>query len=220
VNEPDQITAAYAGRVSGDSGPFPGAAPPPGAATERAARRTELITAARAGDSVAFDGLVRELNPLLWHVVRAQGLGSEEAADVVQTTWLELVQRVQEIRSPQALTRWLVTTARRQAWHVRSRQRHHRRTTTDSIADTPDADAGPPDLLGASERERVLWRHMQDLSDQCRELLRIVAFVDRPDYEVVVEALAMPRGSIGPTRGRCLARLREALTADPTWKMP
>jgi RNA polymerase sigma factor (sigma-70 family) len=205
--------------VSGDNGPFPGA-PPTAAASERAARQTELFTAARAGDSAAFDALVRELNPLLWHVVRAQGLGSEEAADVVQTTWLELVQRLRDIRSPQALTGWLVTTARRQAWHVRSRRRRHGHEGTDAVADVPDAQAGPPDLLAASERQQVLWRHVQSLSDRCRELLRIVAFVDRPDYDVVAEALAMPRGSVGPTRGRCLAKLRDALTADPAWEMP
>jgi RNA polymerase sigma factor (sigma-70 family) len=206
--------------VSGDSGPSIDAAPAAAARSARAARQAELFTSARTGDSAAFDALVRELNPLLWHVVRAQGLGSEEAADVVQTTWLELVQRLRDIRSPQALTGWLVTTARRQAWHVRSRQRRHGREDTETIADIPDADAGPPDVLEASERRRALWRHVQSLSDRCRELLRIVAFVDRPDYDVVAEALAMPRGSVGPTRGRCLAKLRAALSADSAWEMP
>jgi RNA polymerase sigma factor (sigma-70 family) len=206
--------------VSGDSGPFPAAAPPAAATSGRAVRQTELFTAARAGDSAAFDALVRELNPLLWHVVRAQGLGSAEAADVVQTTWLELVQRLPEIGSPQALTGWLMTTARRQAWHVRSRQRRHDQESAETIADVADAGAEPPEAVETSERRRVLWRHVQSLSDRCRELLRIVAFVDRPDYDVVAEALAMPRGSIGPTRGRCLAKLRAALAADPAWEMP
>ena len=202
--------------MSADSGPSPSVA----ARTERAARQAELFTEARAGNAAAFDALVRELNPLLWHVVRAQGLASEEAADVVQTTWLELVQRLRDIRSPQALTGWLVTTARRQAWHVRSRQRRQDQEGTEAIVDVPDAGAGPPDVVETSERHRVLWRHVQTLSDRCRELLRIVAFVDRPDYDVVAEALAMPRGSVGPTRGRCLAKLRASLAADPAWEMP
>lgn len=204
----------------GDSGPPPGASWSAAARTERVARQAQLFTEARAGNAAAFDALVRELNPLLWHVVRAQGLASEEAADVVQTTWLELVQRLRDIRSPQALTGWLVTTARRQAWHVRSRQRRHDQEGAEAIADVPDAGAGPPDVVETSERHRVLWRHVQSLSDRCRELLRIVAFVDRPDYDVVAEALAMPRGSVGPTRGRCLAKLRAALSADPAWEMP
>ena len=204
----------------GDSGPAPGASSSAAGRTERAARQAELFTEARAGSAVAFDALVRELNPLLWHVVRAQGLPSEEAADVVQTTWLELVQRLRDIRSPQALTGWLVTTARRQAWHVRSRQRRQDQEGTEAIVEVPDAGAQPLDVVETSERHRVLWRHVQALSDRCRELLRIVAFVDRPDYDVVAEALAMPRGSVGPTRGRCMAKLRAALSADPAWEMP
>ena len=55
------------------------------------------------------------------------------------------------------------------------------------------------------------------MSERCQALLRIIAFVDRPDYVAVSQALGMPVGSIGPTRGRCLAKLRAALSGDPTW---
>ena len=48
---------------------------------------------------------------------------AEESADVIQTTWLELLRRLHEIRSPQALTSWLVTTTRREAWRVRELSR-------------------------------------------------------------------------------------------------
>ena len=68
--------------------------------------------------------------------------------------------------------------------------------------------------LGVSD---VLWTHVQDLSERCRRLLAVIAFADRPDYAAIAEALGMPVGSIGPTRGRCLAKLRAALEADPTW---
>jgi RNA polymerase sigma factor (sigma-70 family) len=205
--------------VSGDSGSSLDAAPGAATRAERAARQADLFARARGGDTGAFDALFRDFNPLLWHVVRAQGLGSKEAADVVQTTWLELVQRLPDIGSPQALTGWLVTTARRQAWHARSRLRSRAPHSAGTTADVSDA-AEPPDLLEVSERQRVLGRHVQRLADRCRELLRIVAFVDRPDYDVVAEALAMPRGSVGPTRGRCLAKLRASLAADPAWEMP
>jgi RNA polymerase sigma factor (sigma-70 family) len=205
--------------VSSDSGPSLEASPPgaDAARAERAALRAELFTRARDGDAAAFESLVRELNPLLWQVVRAQGLDAEQAGDVVQTTWLELMRRLGEIRSPQALTAWLVTTARRQAWHTRSGERRRFHDGGEAIAELPADRAEPAELVEASERQRVLWRHLRRLSERCRELLRIVAFVDRPDYTVVAEALNMPRGSIGPTRGRCLAKLRESLLADPSW---
>jgi RNA polymerase sigma factor (sigma-70 family) len=189
------------------------------AATARAGRLAACLERARAGDRAALDEVVRELNPLLWHVARAQGLGTEEAADVVQTSWLELLRRLDGIRSPQALTAWLVTTTRREAWRVRERSRRQAPAGAATLDATADPDPEPPERLLAGERDRALWRHFRRLSPRCRELLRIVAQVDRPDYTRVAEALGMPRGSIGPTRGRCLAKLRAMLEADPIWSV-
>ena len=88
----------------------------------------------------------------------------------------------------------------------------------------PEGDVGgiPASLDPAAEAmlredQRSLWRSVSRLSERCQALLRIIAFVDRPDYGAVSEALGMPVGSIGPTRGRCLAKLRSLLTADPSW---
>ena len=78
----------------------------------RADRVGACLERARNGEMAALSAVVRELNPLLWHVARAEGLTAEEAADVVQTTWLELLRRLHDIRSPRALTSWLVTAAR------------------------------------------------------------------------------------------------------------
>jgi DNA-directed RNA polymerase specialized sigma24 family protein len=97
-----------------------------------------------------------------------------------------------------------------------------RRQTTDSAAleAVPDPDPPPGEQLLTDERDRVLWRYFQRLPARCQALLRVVAHVDRPDYAKVSEALGMPVGSIGPTRGRCLAKLRELLLADPMWREP
>jgi RNA polymerase sigma factor (sigma-70 family) len=163
------------------------------------ARVGELLERARAGDRDGLRDLVRDLNPLLWHVARSQGLNTEDAADVVQTAWLELLRQLDGIRSPEAVKSWLVTTTRREAWHRRNRVRQ----------DLPDGETA----LAA----QVLWRHFERLSDRCRALLRVVSQVDRPDYDRIAEALGMPHGSIGPTRGRCLAKLRDMLQDDPSW---
>jgi len=184
---------------------------------DRAARLARCLEQAREGERGALDEVVRELNPLLWHVARAQGLTAEHAADVVQTTWLELLRRLHEIRSPQALTAWLVSTTRREAWRTRARLRKQAHEGVEVLDEIGDATVDVPELVATADRDGVLWRHVRRLSERCRTLLRIVAFVDRPDYSVVAEALGMPRGSIGPTRGRCLAKLREMLLADPNW---
>ena len=186
------------------------------ATTTRSERLAEYLELAQAGEASAIDAIVRELNPLLWHVARSQGVPPSDVSDVVQNTWLELIARLAEIRTPQALTSWLVVTTKREAWRT-----NRRRQTTepdDTLADVADeAPEAATDLI-TDERDRVLWRTFQQLSERCRELLRIVAMVERPDYGVVGEALGMPHGSIGPTRGRCLAKLRALLVADPLWE--
>jgi RNA polymerase sigma factor (sigma-70 family) len=184
---------------------------------DRAARVGACLERARDGEIAALSDVVRELNPLLWHMARAEGLAAEESADVVQTTWLELLRRLHEIRSSQALTSWLITATRREAWRVRELSRRQVPDGTAQLESAPDPGPGPGEQLLADERDRALWRHFQRLPERCRTLLRIVAHVGRPDYSAVAEALGMPIGSIGPTRGRCLAKLREMLLADPGW---
>jgi RNA polymerase sigma factor (sigma-70 family) len=185
---------------------------------ERSARLGALLDRAKNGERAALNEVVRELNPLLWHVARSQGLGVEEASDVVQTVWLELLRRLYDIRSSQALTAWLVTTTRREAWRVQGRLRQQVPHAPEAFESAVDPEPEPSERLLSDERDRALWRHFQRLPERCRTLLRVVAQVDRPDYAMLAEALEMPHGSIGPTRGRCLAKLREMLLADPQWR--
>lgn len=81
----------------------------------------------------------------------------------------------------------------------------------------PDMGIGPAEQILVDERDASLWRNLEQLPLRCRQLLTVVAQVGRPDYGAIAEALGMPHGSIGPTRGRCLAKLRQLLLADPTW---
>jgi RNA polymerase sigma factor (sigma-70 family) len=184
---------------------------------DRADRVGACLERARNGETAALGDVVCELNPLLWHVARAEGLTTEEAADVVQTTWLELLRRLHDIRSPRAVTSWLVTAARREAWRVRDLSRRQVPDGAARLESVADPDPAPGERLLTDERDQALWRHFHGLPERCRTLLRIVAQVARPDYAAVAEAMGMPIGSIGPTRGRCLAKLREMLLADPRW---
>jgi RNA polymerase sigma factor (sigma-70 family) len=187
------------------------------AMASRAARLGACLERARSGDTTALSEVVQELNPLLWHVARAEGLTAEESADVVQTTWLELLRRLHDIRSPMALTSWLVTATRREAWRARELSRRQAPDGAAQLEAVSDPGLGPVEQLLSGEQDKALWRHFQQLPERCRALLRIVAQVARPDYSAVAEALGMPVGSIGPTRGRCLAKLRAMLLADPGW---
>jgi RNA polymerase sigma factor (sigma-70 family) len=173
-----------------------------------------LVDAARSGREDAIAQIVAELSPLLWQVARAAGLSTSDAEDVLQTVWLRLLTHLDDIHTSSALTAWLVTTTRREAWRVRGTGRRQFPADQDWLDAIPDQRPGAEDLAVAADLRRELWAALGQLPPQCQELLRIVAFVPRPDYDVVAATLGMPRGSIGPTRGRCLAKLRAILASS------
>ncbi len=170
----------------------------------------------RNGDVGQMSTLVDLLTPLLWHTARAQGAERELAEDAVQTSWLKLVEAADSIKEPQAVLQWMIITTKRECWRL---MRQGQRVQGEDHLPTglPSQDLDPASAALLSERERTLWDHVRELSQRCRELLRVIAFADRPDYATVAQALGMPVGSIGPTRGRCLTKLRAALAADPRW---
>jgi RNA polymerase sigma factor (sigma-70 family) len=184
-----------------------------------ASRAGTAFAGYQTGDRQRLSELVDLVTPLLWHTVRAQRVGHDQAEDVVQTTWLRLVHHADAIQDPRAVLAWLIVTAKRESWRVvKDARRAQPIPETDDSYDVPDTSMdGPESAALASVDGRVLWRHIESLSERCKSLLRVVAFSDRPDYATVAQALGMPVGSIGPTRGRCLAKLRLLLDTDPHW---
>jgi RNA polymerase sigma factor (sigma-70 family) len=169
---------------------------------------TEEFRRWRAGDESAFDDLVRLMSPVLWHVVRACGLERGAAEDVVQNTWLSLVRSADSVRDPQAITRWLCTAARREAWRV-SKTATRTRPVEDEVLDARmPAQTSPEAEVVTNDENSALWHALGRLPERCQKLLRIVAWEPRPDYSSVAAGLQMPVGSIGPTRRRCLDKLR------------
>jgi RNA polymerase sigma factor (sigma-70 family) len=181
----------------------------------RAARMADLLSAARAGSEDALGQIVNELSPLLWQVARSAGLSQGDAEDVLQTVWMRLITHLDGIHDAGALTGWLVTTTKREAWRVRAAGRKQLPTDQDMFADLPDKGPGSEEQVLVEDQRRELWAAIGMLSRRCQELLRILAFAPRPDYATVAAALGMRVGSIGPTRGRCLAKLRALLADGP-----
>ena len=182
---------------------------------DRPARMADLLSAARAGSEDALGQIVNELSPLLWQVARSAGLSQGDAEDVLQTVWMRLVTHLDSINDAGALTGWLVTTTKREAWRVRAAGRKLLPADQDVFADLPDKGPGSEEQVILEDQRRELWAAIGMLSRRCQELLRIMAFAPRPDYATVAAALGMRVGSIGPTRGRCLAKLRALLAGGP-----
>lgn len=186
-----------------------------------AARAAAAFRDYRGGDPAGMSRLVDEVTPLLWHIARQQGLAQQAAEDVVQTAWMRLVEHQSRVADELGVLKWLITTTRREAWRVaRTGRREDAVEELDQVTEAPLAEAspGPEQALLAGEERSVVRRHFEALPERCRTLLRAIAFTDKPDYASVAEALGMPIGSIGPTRGRCLAKLRLLLDSDPAWR--
>lgn len=164
-----------------------------------------------AGDVSGLDELVGVMTPVLWHVARAYRLPADTAEDVVQTTWLALVRHHAAIADPMAVGGWLCTTARREAWRVSGADARAVLLPDEDLAPRlPEQASAEATAVARDERDR-LWEVVDRLPERCRRLLRVVAFENRPDYARLATDLGMPVGSIGPTRGRCLAKLRVSL---------
>ena len=170
----------------------------------------DLVRAAAAGDQGAWDALVDRFSGLLWAVARAHRLREADAADVVQTTWLNFVQHLGAIREPDSVAAWLATTARRECLRTIGRNRRHVLTDQETNQQPAEPVPTPEDDALASERQALLRAALAELPPRCQELLRVLTADPAPSYEAVSAALDMPVGSIGPTRARCLERLRRS----------
>lgn len=178
--------------------------------TDTVSVTASLLARAAQGDQRAWDELVATHTRLLWAVARSFRLDAADANDVVQTTWLRLVEHLDRIEDPARLVGWLVTTARREAMRVLRRSGRERPAPEDSLLQQPD-DGPPVDAaLLLDERNAALWQAYERLGDKCRQLLRVAVYEPQA-YEEISAALGMPMGSIGPTRRRCLTQLRTLL---------
>jgi RNA polymerase sigma factor (sigma-70 family) len=166
-----------------------------------------LTRAAAAGDHAAWNRLGEEFSSMLWAVARAHRLPDADAADVVQATWLRLLERVDEIKEPARVGAWLATTARRECLRVMRIARRDVLSGEEPV-EYESNDLAPDDALLLAERDQGLWRCFSRLRPSDQALLRLLLADPRPAYEEISAVLDMPIGSIGPTRARALARLR------------
>jgi len=171
-----------------------------------------LVGEAAGGDPAAWDQLVDGFSGLVWSVVRGHGLYGAEAADISQTVWLRFVEHLHRLRQPERAGAWLATTARHECLRVL-----RRRGRSIAVADVPEQldgakDADPGAIVLAAEDHELLMAALADLSAPCQALLRLLIADPPLSYDDISAVLDMPKGSIGPTRQRCLSRLRAAMT--------
>jgi RNA polymerase sigma factor (sigma-70 family) len=172
----------------------------------------ELVRQAKGGDERAWQDLVDRYARLVWSVCRNHRLADADAADVSQTVWLRLVEHLPQLRDPAALPSWLVTTAKRECLRVVAttarRWELGQPTEPDRLERADEHTVEVDQMLLAEERAVALRAGLAELDSVCQELLRRLAMDPPQSYKQISLQLGRPVGSIGPTRERCLKRLR------------
>ena len=180
----------------------------------------ELLQRCRGGEAAAWSVLVRRFQRLVYTVPRRAGLGEAQAADVFQTTFTRLVEHADRIADPTRLQAWLVTTAKRESLRLVEASRRFVAPTPrdddasddDPMADLPDPGARPDELLDELQQHHRLRHAVDRLDARSRQFVELLFLQDEPlPYSEIAARLGIAEGSIGPTRARCLAKLRTLL---------
>ncbi|SRR6266568_5116107 len=180
------------------------------------AEAADLVRRAAEGDRPAWDRLVDQYVRLIWSITVDFKLAESDAADVAQTTWLRLLEHIHRIEYPDRLGSWLAATARNEC--LRSLAARKRvvladddevltGAVTSAVAAAPEVD----ERILADERDQVVRDAMSRLPKRWQRLLELLMTDPPASYADISSELDLPVGSIGPTRGRCLARLRVLL---------
>jgi RNA polymerase sigma factor (sigma-70 family) len=201
---PKDAPVRRAGRAgSGDLGPLDDAG---------------LVALCLTGDATAWEELVGRYRRLVYSIPMRYGMGADASADVYQAVWTRLFEHLDGLKDHGKLATWLITTTRRECWRVSNRLR--REAPIGEVGDDdewriPELEDERPsadeEQIRLAEQQRV-HAAVETLPERSRELVKLLYFTeDRPSYEEISRRLGIPVPSIGPTRARCLEKLRRLL---------
>jgi RNA polymerase sigma factor (sigma-70 family) len=171
-----------------------------------------LVRRAAEGDKWAWERLVDQFGRLIWSITRDFRLPESDASDVFQATWLRLLEHIDRLEYPARVGSWIATTARHECLRcVAGRKRillvQDHSALSDALVHAPEADEG----LLAAERAVAVRDAMSLLPSRWQRMLELLMADPPASYAEISDQLGLPVGSIGPTRGRCMERLRVLL---------
>ena len=174
----------------------------------------ELVSRCLEKDPDAWETLLHRYRRLIASITVKFRLSREDAADIFQAVSIALFRQLPELNKDSKLSSWLITVTVRECWKLQ--QKSGRSLTdddpSDAAAETPDPRALTETQMILLERQHQVRMGVEQLSTQCRYLLETLFYSqERPSYVEIAERLAMPVASIGPTRARCLAKLKKIL---------
>ncbi len=179
----------------------------------------ELVAGCQQGDEEAWSLLAARYQRLLYAIPRRAGLDEDAAADILQQTFLKLLENLQKIQQPAQIHAWLVTTARRETLHFLRQRKKAPQVSLDAgegdeskEKEFPAAEMLADEVLLEMERQHRVRMAVTNLDERCRNLVTLLFYQKAQiRYSEVARILGISEGSIGPTRARCLQKLLERL---------
>jgi RNA polymerase sigma factor (sigma-70 family) len=171
-----------------------------------------LVRSAAAGDRRSWERLVDQFARLIWSITADFKLTESDAADVAQTTWLRLLEHIDRIEHPDRVGSWLAATARNECLRsLAARKRVILAPDDEMLTGVAAAEPEIDERILADERDQVIRDALSRLPRRSQRLLELLMADPPTSYAEISDEMGLPVGSIGPTRGRCLAQLRVLL---------
>lgn len=165
----------------------------------------DLISQCLAGRIQAWEILLSRYERLIYHSAYRTGIDASEVDDVFQNVcaiWLKELSRLRDARS---LGAWLVTTTRRECWRIWRRKKVSEQQLDEHMV----FDESPEKLAARAEDANLVQMAFQQLGEPCHRLLQLLYFdPDHRSYADVAKEINMPVNSLGPTRARCMEKLK------------
>ena len=172
----------------------------------------ELIALCLKGDALAWEALIMRYRRLIFSVPVRFGFEEADSSDVFQAVCVKLLEHLGEIKDDRKISGWLITTTTRQCLHLKSQKGRETPTADTYLSDPQDPTLNLEEIRILTEQQQTLREAVESLAVRCRALIHLLYFDNRsPSYDQISQELGIPVASIGPTRARCLEKLRTLL---------
>jgi len=167
---------------------------------------TALVDAALTGDEAAWRRIVDGLSGVVWKVLMSYALNPADREDAYASTFFRLYEKLHTVNDPRCLPGWIGTAARNEANALWRRRKRAVPTERPPVREAYYADLD--ERLIDGETLASVMQAFGQLPAQAQALLRLLTAVPPLSYDEISIVLGMPKGSIGPTGGRLLEKLR------------
>ncbi|MEW6206837.1 MAG: sigma-70 family RNA polymerase sigma factor [Acidobacteriota bacterium] len=179
----------------------------------------ELVAACLEGQHQAWEALITRYQRLIYSIPIKARLSSDDSADIFQSVCLKLLENLSSLRDHEKIVSWIITTTTRECWRVSNRQRrdnpsdgHLDQDNSDRSMEIPDRAPLADEELHKLQQQQIVRQSIAALPERCAELIRMLFYEkDELSYSDIARRIKIPVSSIGPTRARCLEKLKKIL---------